>query len=90
MHFLGAVFLVVTSKLFRSFRACCALVIPACGSDPGTPGLAKVGDNECLHSGGWQSAFVFIHIQEAISLTWNFNDDIKLLNSELLSNCHYK
>lgn len=90
MHFLGAIFRMVTSKLFRSFGACCALVIPAHGRDPGTCDLVKVGDNECLHSGRWDSAFVFIHIQEAVSLTWNLNDDIKLLNSDLLSDCHYK
>lgn len=90
MHFLGAIFLMVTSKLFRSFRACCALVIPTCGSDLGTRDLVKVGDNEPLRVGRWESAFVFIHTQKAISLTWNLNYDIKLLNSDLLSNCHSK
>lgn len=90
MHFLGAIFLMVTSKLFRSFRACCVLVIPTCGSDLGTRDLVKVGDNEPLRVGRWESAFVFTHTQKAISLTWNLNYDIKLLNSDLLANCHYK
>lgn len=69
--FLGAIFLMVTSKLPRSSRACCVFVITAAAEILALVLFGTCGRRECIRVDRWRSAFAFIHIQKAAYLSGN-------------------